>query len=460
MPVAASINRTSRRFARERLCCRNASALVLLLAFAHGSAAAATEQVCPPLQPYYPATSPASPEAWELTLSRLDALLESCLQSAEYFALRGAAQLNTGQLSPALESLERSLLIDPQNGAASIDYAEGLYLAGQVFPALEINDSLLERQDLPTSLKPMLLARQQSWRQQTRTRQFALEATTGYDNNLNGAPTRSDLTLTFGGLPVSFTLDPENQAQQGTFANVRLGGAWQWSEPSHQHSLVATARARQAFAGDADLAQADWRYTYALPTRRHRWEASTGTSHMLFGGSPLFTVTEARARVFLGSGSCRTSFEAGFQHLNYHGQTIMNGREASLTTGYACQMSASQQVRVEAGILSNAAVRAIRPGGDRQGWNLRLNWQTTVAGGEFATQLGYARLDDDRGYSPLLENGAIREVTSSYMNLRYKYPLARGFSLLVNLTHQEQHSDLAPFQNRGTAAEVGLALDF
>ncbi len=460
MPVAASINRTSRSVAQAALRCRTAGALAVLLAVGCNIAAAASAPQCPPLQSYYPATNPATQQAWESALPRIDALLESCLQSAEYFALRGAAQLNTGQLSQALESLERALLIDPQNGAASIDYAEGLYLAGQLFPALEINDSLLARQDLPANLKPMLLARQQSWRQQTRTRQFALEATSGYDNNLNGAPTRSDLTLTFGGVPVSFILDPANQAQQGSFANVRLGGVWQWLTSTHQHSLVATARARQAFAGDADLAQTDWRYTYALPTRRNRWEVSAGTSHMLFGGSPLYSVADVRGRVFTGSGTCRTSVEVGFQHLNYHGQTLMNGRETSLTTGYGCQMPAGQQVRVEAGLLSNLAVSTDRPGGDRQGWNLRLNWQTTLAGGEFNAQLGYARLKDGRGYSPLLENGTTREVASSYLNLRYKYPLARRFALLVSLTNQAQRSNLDPFQNRGTAAEVGLALDF
>jgi len=162
----------------------------------------------------------------------------------------------------------------------------------------------------------------------------------------------------------------------------------------------------------------------------------------------------------MGTGNCRTSVEAGFQHLNYHGQTLMNGRETSLTAGYGCQTPAGRQIRVEAGILKNQAVSSVRPGGDRQGWNLRLDWQTALARGELTAQLGYARLDDGRGYSPLLENGTTREVASSYLNLRYKYPLARRFAMLVNLTHQQQHSNLDPFQNRGTAVEVGLALDF
>ena len=438
----------------SRVCCA-----LLASALATG-ANAANNLSCPDLQPYYPAGSPAPLQAWQAVLPSLEALLENCLQSAEYFALLGAAQLNTSQLPQALESLERALLIEPAHGAAGIDYAEGLYLAGQLFPALEINAELLQRNDLPPELRAMLQARQANWQQQTFTKQLLLEATAGYDNNLNGAPTRSDLTLTFGGAPVSLTLDAANRPQQGAFANARLGGVWQWARPTHQHALVATARARQAFAGDTDLAQADWRYTYALPQLSYRWEAAAGTSHMLFGGSPLYSVADLRTRVLWSQGDCTPSLEAGWQHLTYHGQTLMNGKEASLAAGYECRLANNQRLRLDAGLLSNTAAKAQRPGGDRQGWNLRLNWQVPALGGELTNQVGYARLEDERGYSVLLANGATRKVAGTYVNLRYQYPLSRELALLVNLSHQRQHSNLQPFENRGTAAEVGLAFNF
>ena len=58
---------------------------------------------------------------------QLAGLMPECLESSEYFALYGQAQLNNGQLSGALEALERALLIDPNNGAAGIDYAQALF---------------------------------------------------------------------------------------------------------------------------------------------------------------------------------------------------------------------------------------------------------------------------------------------------------------------------------------------
>ena len=97
---------------------------------------------CPDLGDFYQMLddSPASAQA------QLIALLDQCSQSSAYFALLGASQLATGDLFQALENLELALLIDPKNGAASVDYAEVLYQQGQVLSALEINEQLIARE--------------------------------------------------------------------------------------------------------------------------------------------------------------------------------------------------------------------------------------------------------------------------------------------------------------------------
>jgi len=459
MPVADLILRNTCKLMQQPGLSRGSAALLLAALFTASTAASA--QSCPALQPYYPAHNPATPEEWAVKLPALEALLESCLRSSEYFALKGAAELNTTQVPQALESLERALLIDPNNGAAQIDYAEALFVSGQLFAAIEINNSLLQRQDLPDNLHPMLLARQRLWEQQTRQHQFIAEASIGYDDNLNGAPTRSDLTLTFGGIPVSFTLSPDNRPLKGTYTNVRLGGAWQLRTAEYQHDLLATLRVRKTSAGDTDLAQGDWRYTFSLPTRHNQWEFTAGTSHMLFGGSPLYSVGDLRARFVWGATQCKPSIEAGFQQLHYHGQSLMDGQESSVTAGLGCSFSESQQgLRLEAGLLSNSAQSANRPGGDRSGWNVRLNWQMQQGPNEFGAQLGYASLEDSHGYSALLANNATREVQNEYLNLHYKRAIKSGMAWMVNLNHQQQSSNLEPFQNRGTAVEVGLTVNF
>ncbi|MBL6904401.1 MAG: tetratricopeptide repeat protein, partial [Pseudomonadales bacterium] len=99
---------------------------------------------------------PARLAALTTTLAELQS---RCLRSSEYYALLGAAQLNSGQLDVASESLERALLLDPKNGSAQIDYAEALFAAGQLFPALQLNETILGREDLPAALRETLTQR-------------------------------------------------------------------------------------------------------------------------------------------------------------------------------------------------------------------------------------------------------------------------------------------------------------
>ena len=147
--------------------------------------------------------------------------------------------------------------------------------------------------------------------------------------------------------------------------------------------------------------------------------------------------------------------------MNYQEQEVMNGREGSVTASYSCSFpQTAQQLRLEAGLVRNDALKDLRPGGDRDGWNIRINWQRRFGSNEFSSQMGYSRLEDETGYSILLDNGAVRTVTSQYINVRYKYFLQNGWGATLNLSHQQQDSNLEPFRNRGTVAEVGLVLDF
>jgi tetratricopeptide (TPR) repeat protein len=439
---------------------RGLSLCVLLLVGASCSSLshAADTQLCPDLRPYYPAGN-ASPQEWSELLPRLESMMPSCLESAEYFALLGATQLNTGQVASALESLERALLLDPDNGAAQIDYAESLFLAGQLLPALEMNTRVLARQDLPSNLTSVLQARQQAWQQMTLQKQLLLDVTGGYDSNLNGAPTRSDLTLTLNGTPVALTLDPQYQPLEGIFANVRLAASWHQLRPAYSHDLLVAGRARLSSEGDTDLAQMDWRYTFAKAVRRNRWELGGGTSHLMFGGSPLYSIVELRGRYTRLKQGCQPTAEAATQYLFYHGQSVMNGLEGSLTGGLGCVSSdGRQQWLMEGGYLNNQAIEGGRPGGTRSGWQFRMSWQWLSGPNQLNAQLSYTDLDDSRSYSPLLANGAIRNVESDVVALRYKRVIGEGLSLLLNVTHQEQDSNLEPFNNRGTVAEVGLSL--
>ncbi|MBL4821475.1 MAG: tetratricopeptide repeat protein, partial [Gammaproteobacteria bacterium] len=116
----------------------------IILLFAVSMFAPVAIGACPDLTPYYQGNN----ADWPALEQRLAGLMQECLESSEYFALLGAAQLNSGNIAESLETLERALLQDPDNGAAQIDYAQALFVQGDLFAALELNRQLLRRDDL------------------------------------------------------------------------------------------------------------------------------------------------------------------------------------------------------------------------------------------------------------------------------------------------------------------------
>jgi len=410
---------------------------------------------CPELAAYYYASQP---QEWELVSLQLAPLLPECLQSTEYFALLGASQLNTGRLVQALESLERSLLLDPDNGAASIDYAEALFQAGQLFPALELNQNLLARSDLPSHLQVILNQRQTLWQSRTVSRGISAELAFGHDDNLNGAPSRADLTLTLSGEPIFLTLDQANQPISAPYARFRLAGVYQKATPDFSHDMLAAVTSRNSEHPETDLLQLDWRYSLGQELLRRQWSLQTGVNHLSFGGSPLYSVADARFQLQTGNGGCQPRYGVAGQYQLYHGQSIFSGIETSATAGLHCRPGNRDMVfGLDLSWVANLALEDNRPGGDRDGWRLQLGWRQALGRGLVDAQYSFSTLQDDSGYSDLLDNGARRQVYSRLLRVQYRQPLAQRLDFQMSLSHQGQSSNLVPFQNTGTGLELGLS---
>lgn len=412
---------------------------------------------CPDLGPYY--GNDRGPEEWARLEQKLAPLMTDCLQNAEYFALYGAALLNSGQVPDALDALERALLLEPDHGGAQIDYAQALYTQGQVFTAIDLNEQVLERDDLPPELEDMLQARQARWRGNTRETSVQVDMLAGYDNNLNGAPAPDQITLTLSGEPVLLTLDPQFRPVSGPYLNLRLAGNFRQLGPSHHHDLLLGARGRLSEDRDSDLLQIDGRYQFQSQGEGHDWNLEGGVSNLFFGGSPLFTATDGTARYQSTGDSCGPFYEAALQHQHYHNQTVFNALESRASAGLGCPVAGGRQrFGAELGLLYNHALKPNRPGGDREGWQFRANWQGMLAGGVLAAQFSYTRMDDKEGYSDLLAGGAPRDIRRTSTVLQYRRPLNQVMALLFNFSHQRQGSNIDLFEYSDTSAEIGFSL--
>ena len=203
-----------------------ALALVVLFLFPFRNSVASE---CPDLSSYYE----EGDEGIYSLEAELSALVEQCSDSAEFFALLGATQLQIGDLLRANESLELALLLDPQNGSALFDYAELLNQQGQTLNAIELGEQLLSREDLPGALEELIVERLRTWRRARTEQNFGLGISLGYDNNLNSAPSNDSLALTLSGRSVVLDVAPEFQATSGEYSRLEANGLRRTSSSSN-----------------------------------------------------------------------------------------------------------------------------------------------------------------------------------------------------------------------------------
>ena len=418
---------------------------------------------CPDLSAFYQ-TEGADSVALQQQISQL---LPQCLESSEFFAVYGATQLNNSELAAALESLERALLLNPDNGAAATDYAQALFDEGQIFTALDMNQRLLARQDLPEGLGEALQSRQQLWETFTRQSSMQLEVLAGYDDNLNGAPNSAQITLTLSGEPIQLGLNSEFRPQSGSYLSTRAAYRERRLAPESQHNWGAEIRSRNSDYPQSDLLQLAASYQFLKPSRTNSWQVATGVNHLQYGGSSLFTGLDASFRYQPGSKRrCNPYSQFAAQHQDFHRESRLDGLETKASLGVSCQHfggAGRQQLGVELSRVNNLAASSDRLGGDRAGWQSTLSWQYSLPTASLRAQLSQTTVEDGKGYSPLLKDSAVRSIKRSYLSLQYRRPvrlLGSSANLMINLYHQRQRSNLELFRSKDTSAALGFGWDF
>jgi len=420
-------------------------------------------QACPDLSRYLQASAGAAPD-WALIGQELEPYFEQCLTSSPYFSLRGAAQLNTGRLPEAIESLERALLLDPDNGAAMVDYAQALLEDGQLFAAIEANRLVLARDDAPDRLLNQIAARERDWGALTRQTSYQIDLVGGYDDNLNGGPDEDLIALTLAGEPILLTLSQNLRAASGPFANLRGLVRHRQLAPGRQHNFLGQLSGRLSEDTASDVLQVNARYSQTAASGERGRQFGAGVNHLAFGGNSLFTGADTRFRwQTQAAGVCRPYVAGALQHQTWHGQELLNGLESKLSFGGDCAVAgrANQRLGMESSVLYNAAQASNRLGGDRAGWQFRAQWQVLAAGGLIAAQLDHTTLADRRGYSQLLADNARRRISRNSVLVQYRRRLgASGADLLINFYHQDQGSSLSLFRTEDTSLEMGLSWRF
>lgn len=400
-----------------------------------------------------------SPQQW-LTIRDTLAPNESrCLRNTEYYALYGAALMHTGKLSQALEALERALLLNPNNGGAMVDYAEALFLSGEVSAAIRINQQLLARQDLPAPLEALFKERNQRW-DHARTRwQPQFSSRVGYHDNLNQAPRDKFLYLTIDGEELALELDGDAQPQPGYYTHHRLSANRYKDFDDGQSRLKLSVQGRRSAEPEVDNAELslDYEREYQLDDDQAWWWHGTA-NHVFYGGKSLYSELELGATKIWRRQQCSVYATTSIGSRIFTTRRQMDDQTFTAGGGLSCAQ-ARGKLTLEARSINSRALRD-RAGGDRWGGELSATWQRLINPGMLFLHGALEISKDAEGYSPLLERGARRQVQSLRIEAQYLYPLSPTLSLVTGIYHQRQESNIDLFHSSASSFDIGFNLAF
>ncbi|HTJ97882.1 MAG TPA: surface lipoprotein assembly modifier [Rhodocyclaceae bacterium] len=156
----------------------------------------------------------------------------------DFDLLFGLAALDVGQNTRAIFALERVLALDPQNARARAEIARA-YLAVGEAQAAKTEFEAVKKQGVPPEVEQtidrFLSAVERIENEGKTSFRGYVEATIGYDTNVNAAPARTEVAVpAFGNLP--FTLTSSSRATKDSFQSI--GGGFNFTVPVNRELAI------------------------------------------------------------------------------------------------------------------------------------------------------------------------------------------------------------------------------
>jgi hypothetical protein len=437
------------------------------------------------MQPRYPL--PSSAAELRTLAGRLDAATSDpgCLADPFFHAWRGAVLMALGERAAAIEPLERALLERPDLPAAQLDLALALAGTGEVAAAASLLEQLRARNDLPEPVRAglerqaALMARaapSAKWYQR-----WQLTSLMGVDSNLNNAPSVAELTLTLPQGNVTLPLASTSLARQG--AAMLDSVQWQGLRPSGPSLWLLQGELRARVTGDSATAyqQADLAGTWLqAPDAPRQWVARVAYTHLRFGGQSLLQSGRASLQhqwPRLGASmenklnarlaDCRPAAALELEDRRYPSSRELDGSYLGASVALVCSPA-----KAPGGSLFTVQLRSgrdiardeTRPGGNQTRSEFRAQWDTplptpwpgVLGPGRLGLQWATTRQADTSGYSPLLEQNAVRHVTRNGLQAEASFALGGGLSAVGSTEISNQRSNLAAFGARQRSFYLGL----
>lgn len=408
----------------------------------------------------------------------MESVRPQCIGHAGFLAAFGALWLEEGEPEQARVWLERSLMLDPSSPGTLADHALALAALGEPTALRELTAAWRGRPDVPAALRERIaMATEHSTalrlaaprlgeplHSPRRASRGEASLMLGYDSNLAISPRLSALTLTPPG---------EDPIELAVVSTPRRGAALR-ADLSWQTAVASTSRQvlRAGFNISSRSApgqsSTDWHQLQGSVSYSQLWDGWTGTAQgdlVWFGGALTEPYGLARLRLQLVHAGENCSHIAQLEADARKQSATRSADSLSTTLAWRLQCRPFDRRDWQWGLTLRAGTdrpeSPDRPGGRQhsEGAALRIEHRPSALSTiDFA--FGVLRQRDREGYSPLLENNAVRHQTQVYVTTEFSHALnfraLPGAEGVIQLTRYRQNSNLALFRHEGAMGYVGL----
>jgi hypothetical protein len=384
----------------------------------------------------------------------------------DYFNFMGEVALLAGDYPVAVLSFERVVLMQPDNGGAWLDLAISTLHIGEFARAAAYFDYIESELHPPTILRQLIAKYRQQMTAAQKLRPWKLraEATLGADSNANSGLQASSLPLTFETQRVDLPLDPNFRARHDQF--VQLGGSVSYRQRlgDGNMDLLAGVRLRDYLhEHDFSTLSVNAGVTTMQPTRLGDLTGGLHVEQFMLGGQSLLKNARALLQVERPYRDCRIGAGGEIELRRYSKSSQLDGSLLWGQVGLACDQIVSRipvQVAI-IGRLGQDTPAADRPGGKTNHSELIGQLTAPLAWGakvDFSHSIANSK--DSSGYSPLLENNAVRNITRQNSRVLLTVPARDTWEYVVSLERTVVSSNLPLFQQSGNTITAGLRCSF
>lgn len=400
--------------------------------------------------------------AFDAPLDEQLARVSECQRNASYLAQVGRLLNGEGRYTEAIDHLERALMFEPDLPGAQLDYAIALAGTGDMLSARQLIDNIIAQPELTQDMRDALVRAKQRLPSQTRlaltaptngplTFQVGTNIRTGHDSNLLGTPNLTSLELTFPGEVVVLPLTDSNAPRPGGYTRAEAKFEFSYLNPDGSRwGLAANVMHRNSAAvPESDTRQSELVLEYAPPLANGTsgyWSASrvllnneSGTQYTSQG---FVAGLQSAAMVTTARSICSGRAGVDWQDRQLLSNPILSGRYTGLAALWSCNTPTGGQWQVSAKAGHDRPANLERPGGEQTVANMRV-FATT---GSLLLDLELSHARDTTGYSPLLDNNAVRHTSRINTRLEYQHQFGQRTVGTLGAEWSNQQSNLPLFK--------------